>query len=83
MVADEIPDLIRRMRRRKVFVAHGEDGLLVCAVPTDDGQSFKSFRRCSRTVQGSRRPTRSAPKSKRRSAAVDYRRKTSASNWDG
>lgn len=41
IVADEIPDLIKRMRRRKVFVAHGEDGLLVRAVPTDGGQSFK------------------------------------------
>lgn len=40
-VAEQIPDLIQRMRRRKVFVARGDTGLLVRAVPDDTGDDFK------------------------------------------
>lgn len=40
-VADQIPDLIQRMRRRKVFVARGESGLLVRAAPESGGEDFK------------------------------------------
>src|SRR6266542_1982782 len=39
-LAGQIPDLIQRMRRRKVFVACGATGLLVRAVPDADGQDF-------------------------------------------
>jgi hypothetical protein len=39
-IADQIPDLIARMRKRKIFVARSETGVLVRAV-TDDGADFK------------------------------------------
>jgi hypothetical protein len=39
-VAAETPELIRRMRRRKVFVAQSDTGLLVRAVPANDGDDF-------------------------------------------
>lgn len=50
-IADQIPDLIRRMRRRKVFVAQSDTGLLVRAV-ADNGDEFKILQ--TRQPDGSR-----------------------------
>src|SRR4051812_16243689 len=40
-IAQKIPDLIERMRRRKVFVAEGDTGVLVRAVADADTGDFK------------------------------------------
>lgn len=39
-IADQIPDLMQQLRRRKVFIARSDSGLLVRAVP-DEGDEFK------------------------------------------
>jgi hypothetical protein len=51
-VAEQIPDLIQRMRRRKVFIAQSDTGLLVRAVPDSDGADFEILQ--TRQPDGSR-----------------------------
>lgn len=51
-IAEQIPGLIRRMRRRKVFIAQSESGLLVRAAPDDGGGEFKILQ--TRLPDGSR-----------------------------
>jgi hypothetical protein len=51
-IADQIPDLIQRMRRRKVFVTQSDSGLLVRAAPDSDGDDFKILQ--TRQPDGSR-----------------------------